>query len=355
MSGASTLASRPQTRDGFRIAVVCALPEERTAVEDVMTRDYKDEEPPPQYGRTGPDVTVYGYGELGEQPIVLACLTDMGSLGAAEVVRDMRHSFRNLSIVFLVGITGGAPFKADGTLSGVRLGDVIISDSMLKGDLGKQFGDRFDTTTAFNARLPRAAEIVRAFLVSIRGEGNQFRRLIRKTNIQFADHPRLRAAKYKYPGRSKDHVYASNHYHKHRSPDACESQICVDHEDRACSIAEASRCEVLGCQPLPDSIDDKRDDSDGTKIHVGPYVSTDGVMKSAKRRNQLVEQHNALAIEMEGPGVWGSVPTMVVKGVVDYADSHKNKDWRLYPAARAALCTKAIIELMDFEKLELGQ
>ncbi|KAK5694971.1 hypothetical protein LTR17_024732 [Elasticomyces elasticus] len=46
---------------------------------------------------------------------------------------------------------------------------------------------------------------------------------------------------------------------------------------------------------------------------------------------------------------------MVVKGVVDYADSHKNKAWRLYPAARAALCTKTIIELMDFGKLQVGR
>lgn len=77
-------------------------------------------------------------------------------------------------------------------------------------------------------------------------------------------------------------------------------------------------------------------------------------MKSAQRRNELVKLHNALAIEMEGPGVWSSVPTMVVKGVVDYADSHKNKVWRLYSAARAALCTKTIIELMDFGKLQVG-
>lgn len=194
---------------------------------------------------------MYGYGELGGQPIVLACLADIGSLGGSEVVRDMRHSFCNLSIIFLVGITGGAPFEADGTLTGVRLGDVIISDSMLKGDLGKQFEDRFDTTTAFNSRLPRAAEIVRAFLVSVKGEGNKFRRLHKRTNFDLAEHPRLKAEKYKCPGRSNDHIYTSNHRHKHRSPGDCESQICVQHEDRACSVAEGSRCEDLGCPPMP--------------------------------------------------------------------------------------------------------
>jgi hypothetical protein len=32
---------------------------------------------------------------------------------------------------------------------------------------------------------------------------------------------------------------------------------------------------------------------------------------------------------------------------VDYADSHKNKIWRAYPAARAALCAKALIEEIE--------
>ena len=35
--------SEPPTRDGFQLAVICALPEERDAVEKAMTRDYKGE------------------------------------------------------------------------------------------------------------------------------------------------------------------------------------------------------------------------------------------------------------------------------------------------------------------------
>jgi hypothetical protein len=48
--------------------------------------------------------------------------------------------------------------------------------------------------------------------------------------------------------------------------------------------------------------------------------------------------------------------TIVVKGVVDYADSHKNKKWRGYPAARAALCAAAMIEEIDLpDRRHAGQ
>lgn len=37
------------------------------------------------------------------------------------------------------------------------------------------------------------------------------------------------------------------------------------------------------------------------------------------------------------------LPTIIVKGVCDYADSHKNKKWQKYAAVTAAACTKALL------------
>jgi hypothetical protein len=47
---------------------------------------------------------------------------------------------------------------------------------------------------------------------------------------------------------------------------------------------------------------------------------------------------------MEGAGVWDEVLCIVVKGVYDYADSHKLKDWQNFAAATAASASKAILE-----------
>ncbi|KAK5747794.1 hypothetical protein LTS12_022149 [Elasticomyces elasticus] len=70
-------------------------------------------------------------------------------------------------------------------------------------------------------------------------------------------------------------------------------------------------------------------------------------MKNEHRRDLLIKDEGVIAFEMEGAGAWEVLPTIIVKGVVDYADSHKNKQWRGYPAARAALCVAALIEEID--------
>lgn len=48
---------------------------------------------------------------------------------------------------------------------------------------------------------------------------------------------------------------------------------------------------------------------------------------------------------MEGAGLWETIPTIVVKGVCDYANSHKSKGWQLYAAATAAACAKGILRI----------
>jgi nucleoside phosphorylase len=67
-------------------------------------------------------------------------------------------------------------------------------------------------------------------------------------------------------------------------------------------------------------------------------------MKSARDRDMITEKESVIAFEMEGAGVWEYLPCIIVKGVCDYADSHKNKIWQGYAAAAAAACTEAILK-----------
>jgi hypothetical protein len=46
---------------------------------------------------------------------------------------------------------------------------------------------------------------------------------------------------------------------------------------------------------------------------------------------------------MEGVGVWGKFNCLVIKGVCDYADSHKSKTWQDYAAVVAAAVAKEIL------------
>ena len=59
--------------------------------------------------------------------------------------------------------------------------------------------------------------------------------------------------------------------------------------------------------------------------------------KSGFHRDKLVANERVIGFEMEGAGTWDQVPTVIVKSVYDYADSHRNKGWQGYAAAMAIL------------------
>jgi nucleoside phosphorylase len=46
---------------------------------------------------------------------------------------------------------------------------------------------------------------------------------------------------------------------------------------------------------------------------------------------------------MEGAGIVNSFPCLVIRGICDYADSHKNKIWQKYAAAVAAAYAKLLL------------
>lgn len=67
-------------------------------------------------------------------------------------------------------------------------------------------------------------------------------------------------------------------------------------------------------------------------------------MKSGEDRDRISAEHGIIAFEMEGAGAWDEVPCIVVKGICDYSDSHKNKVWQDYAAAVAAAVGRALLE-----------
>lgn len=66
-------------------------------------------------------------------------------------------------------------------------------------------------------------------------------------------------------------------------------------------------------------------------------------MKSGADRDRIAAQYDLIAFEMEGAGAWDQVPCIVVKGICDYGDNHKNKGWQAFAAATAASVAKAML------------
>ena len=79
-------------------------------------------------------------------------------------------------------------------------------------------------------------------------------------------------------------------------------------------------------------------------VHYGTIASGNQVMRSAAERDRVsVELDGVLCFEMEAAGLMNSFPCLVVRGICDYADSHKNKRWQAYAAATAAAYAKEVL------------
>lgn len=313
-----------------------------------MTRDYKGEGHPP-YGKTLGDDNIYTFGEIGGKPVVLAAPRGMGTTNTRDLARGLKISFRNILYAFVVGIAGGAPFRHDGNHwkdSDIHLGDVIVSTHVIEYDFGKDYENGFRRRTEVESALPRApAEVANFVNQFVRGRSMAFRRILQKTNADLARCERFETGEngfHEHPGPGKDDVYALEYRHRHQDPEVCvKCSQCTEWYHEVCEEALTASCQMLDCKP--DHSNAVRD----TKIHFGRYASGNAVMKNGHRRDLLIQNDNVIGFEMEGAGAWEVFGTIVVKGVVDYADSHKSKQWRGYPAARAALCAAAMIEEID--------
>ena len=84
------------------------------------------------------------------------------------------------------------------------------------------------------------------------------------------------------------------------------------------------------------------------RVHYGLIASGNQVIKSAVFRDRLNKDlgGDVLCVEMEAAGLMNNFPCIVIRGICDYADSHKNKTWQPYAAATAAACAKELLSVV---------
>ncbi|KAF9768911.1 hypothetical protein IL306_013734 [Fusarium sp. DS 682] len=88
---------------------------------------------------------------------------------------------------------------------------------------------------------------------------------------------------------------------------------------------------------------ERRPEDQRTRIWYGPIGSGDKLMRNAYRRNELRDKFNIIGLEMEAAGTMNHIPVGVIRGVCDYGDEHKSKEWQPYAAAMAAAYGKALL------------
>ncbi|KJZ72242.1 hypothetical protein HIM_08384 [Hirsutella minnesotensis 3608] len=347
-------ARRPCRREDFEVAIICALPLEYDAV-SYLVDEWWDEKGN-QYGKMQKDPNIYTAGRIGSCDVILVLLPRMGKISAASAAASMRSSYSNVKLALLVGVCGAATYSQDRE---ILLGDVIISNTIVQYDFSRRYPDKFVTKNTVEDRLGRPTKLVLNLLAMLKTD-REYDKLKERAayflyELQAKAAQKQRYGKYNYPGTAKDKLFESSYRHKHHAPASCLCCDCASDSDPVCNEALSLSCGDLGCDDrylvardrLQARTQLERDDGDVHRlatIHIGAVGSGDTVIKSAADRDRIAKEAGVLAFEMEGAGAWDEVPSVVIKGVCDYADSHKHKGWQDFAAAMAASTSKAILE-----------
>ena len=304
----------------YTVGWICALDCELAAARAML--DEIDDDMPEQ---DPSDHNIYQLGRIKSHRIVIACLPAgrYGTNSAAVVAMDMLRTFKSIRIGLMVGIGGGAP----SSIKDIRLGDVVVSQpegtlgGVVQYDLGKAMeNDVFVRTGTLNTP-PR---VLLAALNSLKAiHETEDSRIPTFLKDMLAKKPKMRS-KYIHQGAQYDRLYPADYGHVK----------AVD--------------EVDGCQRCdPDKVLHRppRTNED-PEIHYGTIASGNLVIKDALTRDRLRDEFGALCFEMEAAGLMQDFPCLVIRGICDYSDSHKNKRWQHYAAATAAAYAKELLLIM---------
>lgn len=330
----------PSNRDQFTIAIICALVEEANAVEALFDEVY--DRLSQVYGKARGDRNAYVNGRMGKHEVVLCYMPNMGKGSAAMVASDLRFSYTNIKMALVAGVCGGVPKRSNG--QPIFLGDTIISDSVIQYDFGKQHPNGFRRKQDVKDTLGRPSHELRALIAGLSGDRTreefQCKMVCHIQKMQKANPKWCRPT-------SDDILFESFYIHKHHEkPKGAANCICLsgDIVDGICENAMKTDCVTLGCEQAHICRRREQADMGNTVVHIGAIASADTVMKSGTHRDKLADAEEVIGLEMEGAGVWDNFPCIIIKGVCDYADSHKDNKWQLFAAANAAAAARTLLD-----------
>ncbi|KAF3112319.1 hypothetical protein TWF706_010906 [Orbilia oligospora] len=298
----------------YSVGCICAIPIELTAVLAILDETY------PQLDAADGDTNLYNFGRIGRHNVVISCLPAgrYGVASAGIVATRMRSTFTKLRFGLIVGVGGGAP-SGD---NDIRLGDLVISQptgvsgGVIQYDFGKAMENgEFVRIGSLNA--PPSILLNAVAFVKARDQAELGKKISDSAQKIEEGDPR-----FPYPGQDTDKLFRADYNHvagEGRQSDTCKS--C-----NASKVVPRSEREY-----------------DHPYIHYGIIASGNQVMKDGLKRDRISAQTGALCFEMEAAGLMDDFPCLVIRGICDYSDGHKNKRWQPYAALVAATYAKELL------------
>lgn len=232
---------RPHSREGFQIAIICALPLECDAVSLLFDQFWDEDE---SYGRAHGDTNTYIFGRMGRRNVVLALLPNGGTVSTATAAKKFQLSYPNLQLAFRVGICSGVP-RNEG--DEVHLGDVVISKSVVQYKLGIHHFQTPMIIDIVNDSLREPNKSTRSLVAYFETEFTrgllQQRAFSYLKDLQNAAVTKRRRQNYQYPGIHNDKLFIAAYQHKYRGQQPCN--FCDNQADSFCEQAAKASCAEL--------------------------------------------------------------------------------------------------------------
>ncbi|KAH8595392.1 kinesin light chain [Bisporella sp. PMI_857] len=299
--------ARRLRRDEYTVGWVCALSDEFTAAQEMLDEEHQD------LLSNGNDANIYALGCIGEHNVVLACLPagQTGTNSAAAVAMQMKSTFPAIRFGLMVGIGGEVPGKE----ANIRLGDIVVSQpgkghgGVVQYDFGKSTLSGFERKGFLNTPPP----ILLAAVTKLRSYQDRGRASLLPHLSKLGKLPKF-------------------------ARDTAGSDVLFEAEysrvgENRCASCAATR-----------NIQRKERTNNTPVVHYGTIASENQVMMDGVTRDQISSEFGeVLCFEMEAAGLMNSFPCLVIRGICDYADSHKNKRWHPYAAGAAAAYAKELL------------
>ncbi|KAL7921611.1 hypothetical protein ACQKWADRAFT_117177 [Trichoderma austrokoningii] len=305
------LSSESHSQEDYTVGILCALPKELLAVRALF--DKKHDNPESIFG----DSNHYALGQMGKHMIVASCLPEYGTTSAADSASNMRRSFSSIKFCLIVGIGGGAPSEEND----IRLGDVVVSlptagyPGVVQYDRGKE---KDNNVFELTGSLPPPPRSLMTAISSLRSDPDLPSYPLQPYLDEIINRvPESMRWRYKHPGKEHDQLLKA----------ACPK----------CQMQEE-------CANSDSHITQRRQrQTDHPEIHYGLIASGNHVIKNSQTRDKWAQEHAVLCFEMEAAGIMNIFPSLVIRGICDYADAFKNKLWQEYAAAAAAAYAKLLL------------
>ncbi|KAI9778746.1 MAG: hypothetical protein M1816_003919 [Peltula sp. TS41687] len=316
-----TSSNKQFTCADYHVAWICPL----ANVELTPARLMLDERHPTPSYDTHYDENTYICGAIKGHAVVLATCPpgETGNINAGRLTGSMFKTFPNIRMAILVGIGGGIPRQtiSEDSLENIHLGDVVVGwpadgkPACVYHDRGRQ-------------KIDGQFELLGTMQ-------NPDWRLLNALGVLTSDHElgestfddqlaRLRThKKFAHPGLEHDRLFKAEYHHIGDSGSKC---VACDQNEL---VQRSPRTE---------------DDKNKLVFHQGRIATGNAVIQSGELRDQIrMRCDGPLCVEMEAAGVDVNRRCLVIRGISDYADSHKNGVWKTYAAGKAAAFARELL------------